>query len=488
MAGPTPFEVLGVPFDVDDATLKKAYFRKVREFPPETHAKEFQQLTEAFELLRVPDQRRAVAERLQQGGLPPELEALLTQVDAASRERDRPRVIELLKTVVERFPAFEPACVMLIRNLLEGQATTEALRYATALVQRNARSLTALLLLAEIQMGSYEYVAAREAIAKAAALDANDRRPPMLEAMMLAQMEKHDEALAKLDDVLKLPDQRFVPDAQVIGHRVLLQTERGQADAMHQELDRIVKGAGDEKPRAASLLVQLAGIVLANERPHLAREILERAWGLAPDRPRLDVGAPRELAVSALPEPTQRVVNENRQRPPQHVVVIPASRRTGALALFFGSIALLALTGFLFVNTGEGSLICMFMFLAGGGVIAGRELLRRSRGAGTGGGADYLEVRGFHLVEIMGKKARIIPLLSIVGIREDFGKATLLFEQGVEPVELDGSDPLFGILRAAAAQRSRLISLMTSDLIETEQEREPLEWSAPPAARAAAAR
>ena len=47
-----PCQVLEVPAAADDADIKKAYLRKVREFPPERAPERFQVIRAAFETLQ----------------------------------------------------------------------------------------------------------------------------------------------------------------------------------------------------------------------------------------------------------------------------------------------------------------------------------------------------------------------------------------------------------------------------------------------------
>jgi len=54
----TPFEILGVAEDADDAAIKKAYLAKVKEHPPEHQAEAFQRIRAAFELIQTDKQRR----------------------------------------------------------------------------------------------------------------------------------------------------------------------------------------------------------------------------------------------------------------------------------------------------------------------------------------------------------------------------------------------------------------------------------------------
>jgi curved DNA-binding protein CbpA len=54
----TPYELLGVDEDADDAAIKKAYLRKVRECPPEQNAEAFRRIRDAYEHIGTDKKRR----------------------------------------------------------------------------------------------------------------------------------------------------------------------------------------------------------------------------------------------------------------------------------------------------------------------------------------------------------------------------------------------------------------------------------------------
>lgn len=53
----TPYEILEVAVDVDDATLKKAYLTMVRRYPPERFPDDFQRIYQAYELIKTAEDR-----------------------------------------------------------------------------------------------------------------------------------------------------------------------------------------------------------------------------------------------------------------------------------------------------------------------------------------------------------------------------------------------------------------------------------------------
>jgi curved DNA-binding protein CbpA len=55
-----PYQALGIERTAPEEEIKRAYFRLVRQFPPEREPEQFQRIRAAYELLRDPDQRAQV--------------------------------------------------------------------------------------------------------------------------------------------------------------------------------------------------------------------------------------------------------------------------------------------------------------------------------------------------------------------------------------------------------------------------------------------
>jgi curved DNA-binding protein CbpA len=58
--GEDPYAVLALARDADDAAIKRAYFQRVRKYPPEQNPEQFQQIRRAYEQLRDPEQRSLI--------------------------------------------------------------------------------------------------------------------------------------------------------------------------------------------------------------------------------------------------------------------------------------------------------------------------------------------------------------------------------------------------------------------------------------------
>jgi len=86
----TPYEILEVQEDADDAGIKKAYLGMVRRYPPERFSDDFQRIYRAYELIKTIEDRSSY--RLFHCTLPEpaDIAALLLQKDKqqvpASRE------------------------------------------------------------------------------------------------------------------------------------------------------------------------------------------------------------------------------------------------------------------------------------------------------------------------------------------------------------------------------------------------------------------
>ena len=79
---PDPLVVLGVHADAGDEEIRSAYLRKVKEFPPDRSPNEFEQVRDAYNMLR--DRRRRVRHFLFSIDPGAPLESLLGGVDARS--------------------------------------------------------------------------------------------------------------------------------------------------------------------------------------------------------------------------------------------------------------------------------------------------------------------------------------------------------------------------------------------------------------------
>jgi curved DNA-binding protein CbpA len=82
---PDPYEVLGLPPDSDDETIRRRYLQLVRQFSPERHPEKFAAVRQAYDSLRDLDTR--LRHRLFETGKHDSIDALIQEVACPSSRR-----------------------------------------------------------------------------------------------------------------------------------------------------------------------------------------------------------------------------------------------------------------------------------------------------------------------------------------------------------------------------------------------------------------
>jgi curved DNA-binding protein CbpA len=72
-----PYQVLGIDRRADAGAIKRAYFKLVREYPPEQAPEKFQEIRKAYDVLKSPEERAVIDMFLLQP--PPELPKIKEQ-------------------------------------------------------------------------------------------------------------------------------------------------------------------------------------------------------------------------------------------------------------------------------------------------------------------------------------------------------------------------------------------------------------------------
>ncbi len=93
-----PHEVLGVPADADDDTIRRRYLELVRQYSPEHHPDKFALVRDAYERLRDRDAR--VRYRLFEAGRKESIETIVEEIACRSSRR-RMSLKEILKVATK---------------------------------------------------------------------------------------------------------------------------------------------------------------------------------------------------------------------------------------------------------------------------------------------------------------------------------------------------------------------------------------------------
>jgi curved DNA-binding protein CbpA len=94
-----PYEVMALPADSDDETIRRRYLELVRQFPPERSPEKFAAIRQAYESLR--DLNTRLQYRLFEAGKKESVEAIIQELACRSHRR-RVSLTTLLKTVESR--------------------------------------------------------------------------------------------------------------------------------------------------------------------------------------------------------------------------------------------------------------------------------------------------------------------------------------------------------------------------------------------------
>ena len=81
----TAFEVLAVPHDADDATVRARYLTLIREFPPETHGERFAPIHGAYEKILTREKR--ILYRLLEEGREDSIDQFLKELECPTERR-----------------------------------------------------------------------------------------------------------------------------------------------------------------------------------------------------------------------------------------------------------------------------------------------------------------------------------------------------------------------------------------------------------------
>lgn len=80
-----PYEVLNLPSDSDDETIRRRYLQLVREYPPERHPEKFAEIRHAYENLK--DLNTRLRYRLFEAGKKDSVDAIIEELKCRNTRR-----------------------------------------------------------------------------------------------------------------------------------------------------------------------------------------------------------------------------------------------------------------------------------------------------------------------------------------------------------------------------------------------------------------
>jgi curved DNA-binding protein CbpA len=485
---PNPYEVLGVERTAEAREIKRAYFTKVREFPPETHPEEFQRLRAAYELLSDAEARRRYDEaQADQGGFQtdPETSARLEQAVALHNEGNGPQARELLEQVLNEQPDLHVARDMMGMFLLREGFAEAALARFELLVKAQPREALYALHQGFALHNLERYGEAVDAYRRAKELDPRDVRIRVALADCLtdwnqlgAGLQEVDEAIAQVKEGAAPGDLR---DFDLRLHRVELHL-RGKAPwkATEAEVDRLFASLpetadAEMKRWAATKAGSLAAGLFANDRTEEANRLLTRCRQLHPESA-VEVAYPPSvtLDVAALPEASQAWLAEQTGGP---------GGKSWAGALFLQALVLaasVALVAWAFLSRsardlGDTLWVGTVLVLAALGLTLSTRYLLKVVTSRLG---RFVSLHALYVVEVKWTRVTVWSLFNLRDIQltnhstnyaYTHTAVKVAFSKGSVVVNFNGEDVAKAWAQSVVNQRRRVLELLSRGLLEAEE-------------------
>lgn len=344
------YALLRVPPEADPRDIKKAYFGLVRQYPPETHAEEFQRIREAYETLSNAEARKAYdAARVQQAsaGLREELVAIMRDAIAAMESREYERAIPLLTGVLNENAAAEEARARICACLLNLGRFDEALRHGREFAKHHPALSQAELFSGYAARGLKHFTDARGHFVRASELDPLDFRPIRAVVDVDFQREKPEAALYFLEERLKTAAESIRLTLQLERVSVLFAIKR--VPEGNAALDALEKDATAEAREELSWFFEReAASFFARRDPWTAERLLERLVKLQPHRAStVELTRERSFPAAALPKESLEWL-EGQPKAPWMLYIPRYGSGFGALIclIAFGGLAITSLVLF----------------------------------------------------------------------------------------------------------------------------------------------
>jgi len=488
-----PFEVLGVPKEVSDKDLKKRYYQLLRQYPPETHPDEFNRVQRAYDELKDPAARAAVASRKE----PYEdvAEPYRTRLREALQQLERGEV-ELaraaLKTMIVENGDLDDARDLLHRVFFNEESWVEAEKQLQRLRARAPSNTWYLyrhaLVLSKLERHAESGEATEEWLRVSGGRDALAWE---FIAEALAAQKRHDEAYRRLEEGVA----KVQHPAPLILTRMHLRLDQLDKQGLERDLEALAKSLApnDEENRlgAAQRLQSLAALYFSRALPDEANRLLQTARELGGKEQGVQFPPRLEVFIEELPPASQQwLVDETKE---QHI--FKQNRRGRAwdvvLALLFTGVwGLVALVSVVNDSGWPGGLAVAYWLVALGATAPMVWAWRELTWSFAAPHRRMVSVHPLYMLEVGVEKLVAWPLVNFNEPRivHQFtngvytaSNVTLQFGKKKVAIGIRGQQLAVDFAQALQSCRYRALQLMHSGLLEAEQGLDfiPLEFLAP---------
>ncbi|MBN8465935.1 DnaJ domain-containing protein [Corallococcus exiguus] len=480
-----PYEVLGVEKDADARAIKKAYFERVRQNPPETHPEEFRRLREAYELLSDPEARQAFDASAAQQADGPEAakNAALQEAINLFEAGDKVGGRRLLTELLNEQPDFHDARILLGRHFLYEGDAKEALAEFDALLARAPDYWQGHLQRGWALLRLEQMKEAADAFWRAGKHGPSEVGPRVALADCLEAMGQVADALKVLEQAQSLPGISRMDVLALKVRRIATMLEFGQDANAAKELERLdaelPEDADPELRRwTGGQLSSAAAHLFAQQKSKGANQLLAFGRRFNPESA-TEVAYPTSVTVEvdALPAVTREWLHSEAERIGGWRVlttwVMPA------LFTLACATALCFLLAFLFLGTNERGVwdwvgLAVIAALGSGAMYFQARYLLRVMASPYG---RFNTIHPLHLIQVAIDRITVWPLVHLQDLQlvnhqtngvYQHTNIQLRFSDKRMVLTVKGKDKAESLAQELIARRRRVLELLGRGMLDAE--------------------
>ncbi|MBK7859395.1 MAG: DnaJ domain-containing protein [Archangiaceae bacterium] len=470
------YRVLEIAPSADPQTVKKAYFRLMRKYPPETHPEQFMKLREAYEVLSDPESRKQYDRVADHDAETTEVIRRATDALEKGRFADAQA---LLTALINQRPELDFARDLLGITYLRAKQPDPALAIFEELAVKHPTNGSYQLHRGQAHHVKKEYREAEAAYRKSFELGPDDTRPLVCLSDCFFDQKRWDDSLKVLDQAIHLDGQVDFKDFGLFVRKLEVDVERRDSSSLQRTLAQLLPVVPDDEPSrryVADRLASLAAPLFAQARTDDANLLMREAAKLDPKRGTGRMPNSFEVDPEQLPEASKAWLKTMKDTPSGDKISNSAMGWPIFLLLLGGGGVLFCLSqglGSRYPIHGEG-LALMWLGLVLCGVLTAWSLRAVIEAARSPYGA-YTIVHPLYMLQVRPTKVTAWPLANLHDARithhhtngvYSTSRIDLIFNGRTFTVSLYGKERSVEYANGVLARRRKMLELMYAGLLE----------------------
>jgi len=473
------YEILGLQRGADEREIKRAYFKLVRKYSPESQPEEFKRIRQAYEILANSISRKDYDGLTQWGD---EIGARMKAGSTAMERADYKAAQAEFKHVLVLQPQLTFARDLLGMAYLNAGQAKEALVQFDMLVSQQEQNPVYHLHKGYAHYALRQYAQATVAYQRALEIDSTDTRVRIALADVYTDTEQYESAIVELDKAIMQDGEVNFQDFVFMMRKVQIQLLRNRPDLAEAELDEVFRIVpdGEQRKYVATRISALASHLFRIRRSADANRLLARARQLD-KRKSLELQFPARstMPVAELPPASQTVLASMKKNWTASKITQRALTGPTFLAVLSGVLGLIALWSTLGSEAlwEDGSKFFMGLLFVGTPLLAALAI-RRIRRVTTSPYGRFTEVTPMYLLQVDVDKVTAWPLVNLhdvqlthhlqngtyqaTTVRMDFGGLPLSISIRGQQAAVDWAQHLLDT-------RHRTLALLADGLLDSEE-------------------